>query len=247
LISLNRGLSLNRGPLNRGSTAPHSFISHSHNITVQKALNMSGWILRTFYTREARPMLTLYKALILSRLDYCCPLWNPSKSLMLCNEIESVQRSFTRRIDGMNGKDYWQRLNALKLYSVQRRRERYVILYVFKILHNLVPNCGISFHVNTRTGIHAVVPKLNRNRPSLALHMQENAFTYNGPLLYNSLPSGLRKMYDNIDPVNTFKHQLDAFLTNVPDEPTVSGKIRRADSNSLVHQIYYYCDIDLTN
>jgi len=73
--------------------------------------------------------------------------------------------------------------------------------------------------------------------------MQENSFNYVGPLLYNAIPNYLRKMYENIDPVGTFKNELDEFLTNVPDEPTVSGRIRRANSNSILHQIDYYCDI----
>jgi len=172
-------------------------------------------------------------------LHYCCPLWNPNNSSMLCSKIENVQRTFTRKIDGMSELDYWDRLKTLHLYSVQRRRERYIVIYMFKILHNLVPNCKITFRSNPRTGIHAVVPKLDRNRPSLALHMLENSFSYVGPLLYNSIPSALRKMYDNIDPVGTFKSQLDAFLMYVPDEPTVQGRTRRANSNSLIDQIDY--------
>ena len=125
---------------------------------VQKSIQMSGWILRTFYTRERQPMLILYKSLILSRLDYCSGLWNPNGSAHLIDKIESVQRAFTRKIQSMNGLNYWERLKSLRLYSVQRRRERYVILYVFKILHGLVPNCGLLFQENSRTGLHAVVP-----------------------------------------------------------------------------------------
>ena len=32
--------------------------------------NLSGWILRTFYTRDCITMLTLFKSIVLSRLDY---------------------------------------------------------------------------------------------------------------------------------------------------------------------------------
>ena len=144
-------------------------------------------------------------------------------------------------IQGMDGLDYWSRLNILRLYSVQRRRERYIILYVFKIIHGLVPNCGLNFSTNPRTGIHAIVPKLDQNKPCLALQMQENSFAYVGPKLYNSIPSSLRRRYHNIDPVLTFKTDLDCILTNVPDEPTIPGKIRRANTNSLIDQFCYYC------
>ena len=54
--------------------------------------------------------------------------------------MESVQRSFTKHIFGMKDLDYKTRLNRLGLYSLQRRRERYLIIYIWKILENLVPN-----------------------------------------------------------------------------------------------------------
>ena len=38
----------------------------------ESANDMCGWILRTFKTRAAALMLTLWKSLVLSRLDYCC-------------------------------------------------------------------------------------------------------------------------------------------------------------------------------
>ena len=75
--------------------------------------------------------------------------------------------------------------------------------------------------------------------------MQENSFSYVGPQLYNSIPNMLRRKYENIDPVGTFKSQLDNFLMYVPDEPTVQGRVRRANSNSLIHQIDYYCDTEI--
>ena len=73
------------------------FTDHIMSV-VQKAMQLSGWVLRTFYTLERQPMLTLYKSLILSRLDYCSALWNPNGSAYLIDKIESVQRSFARKI-----------------------------------------------------------------------------------------------------------------------------------------------------
>ena len=42
-----------------------------------KGKQQAGWVLRTFETREAKPLLTLYKALVLPHLEYCCQLWSP--------------------------------------------------------------------------------------------------------------------------------------------------------------------------
>ena len=49
------------------------------------------------------------------------------------NKAEKVQMSFTRFISGMAGLSYTDRLAVLKMYSLQRRRERYIIIYVWKI------------------------------------------------------------------------------------------------------------------
>ena len=140
-------------------------------------------------------MLTLYKALILSRLDYCSALWNPNGSAYLVDKVESVQRSFTRKIESMKGLNYWERLVSLRLYSVQRRRERYMIMYIFKILHGIVPNCGISFQENPRTGIRTIVPKLKSGLSSHLKKLKCNSFNHVAPMLYNIFPVDMRRVY----------------------------------------------------
>ena len=40
----------------------------------KRCSNLSGWILRTFSTRETKTMMTLFKSLVLSRLDYASQL-----------------------------------------------------------------------------------------------------------------------------------------------------------------------------
>ena len=47
------------------------------NMICKKCTYLSGWILRTFTSRDSTTLMTLFKALILSRLDYCSQLWSP--------------------------------------------------------------------------------------------------------------------------------------------------------------------------
>ena len=91
-------------------------------------MQAAGWILRVFSTRSEKPMITLFKALVLSNLEYCSALWSP-KALGMIRELESVQRSFTRKIDGMNRLEYHERLQKLKLYSLERRRDHICLAY----------------------------------------------------------------------------------------------------------------------
>ena len=60
--------------------------------------------------------------------------------------LESVQRSFTRHIQARYDSyseyshSYTDRLSLLKLYSLCRRRDRYSVTYIWKILDNIVLN-----------------------------------------------------------------------------------------------------------
>ena len=82
--------------------------------------------------------MTLFNVLILSILDYCSQLWSPHLIRHII-QIEKVQRSFIKLITGMCDCSYSDRLSLLRLYSLQRRRERYCIIYVWKIIEELVP------------------------------------------------------------------------------------------------------------
>ena len=129
---------------------------------VSKARSKAFWILSVFKTRERSVMITLYKSLVRSLLEYCCPLWNPSKITDI-QLLESVQRTFTNRIAGLQGTDYWDRLKSLKMMSLQRQRERYIILQMWKLLHCISPNdLGVRFQDKNRRGFMANVPKLHK-------------------------------------------------------------------------------------
>ena len=75
-------------------------------------------------------MLTLLKSLVIPLLEYCCQLWNPWKPKDI-QAIEAIQRTFTYKITEVQHLKYWERLHELKLYSLLRRRERYIIIYIW--------------------------------------------------------------------------------------------------------------------
>ena len=73
-----------------------TFGCHISNL-YKRCSNLDDWILSTFTMRDPQVMLTLYKSLVMSRLDYASQLRSPYllKHVYL---IEKVQRAFTKHI-----------------------------------------------------------------------------------------------------------------------------------------------------
>ena len=138
------------------------FQQHINNI-VAKGKRMDGWILRTICSRSKVDMKVLLKSLVQSQVEYCCVMWSPRDQATI-NMIESVQAQFTRRIQeyqefneelGMPvcSLSYEERLKDLKIYSLERRRERMQILYMYKIILGLLPNPGVEFQYCPRNKV----------------------------------------------------------------------------------------------
>ena len=201
----------------------------------------SGWILRTFVCRKPHILKLLWKSLVQPNIDYCSQLYMPVSGNGL-NELENLQRHFTSRIPSTHSMDYWTRLTHLQMLSQQRRMERYRIIYVWKVLEGLVPNCGLEAESNTRLGRLCSIPTLTNTGKFRTL--RENSFQVHGPKLFNSLPIKIRSITKCS--VNDFKTLLDKVLSQVPDEPNISGiqyTPRACDlftgrpSNSILDQI----------
>ena len=154
------GTTLDRSPLVRDlgvnmseelSWSPHI------NLMVDQARQIASWVLGVFKDRSKPVMLQLYKSLIRSRVEYCCPLWNPTKIADI-QSIESIQRQFTRRIQGLRNINYWDRLKELKLSSLQRWRERYMIMCMWKILQGICRNdINVVFRKHPRLGNKVII------------------------------------------------------------------------------------------
>jgi hypothetical protein len=77
-----------------------SFDQHINNISAA-ARRKCGYIFCSFKTRDPTTMMVLYKSLVRSKLDYNAPLWNPYCQKEI-NQIESVQRNYTNRLNGLS-------------------------------------------------------------------------------------------------------------------------------------------------
>ena len=199
-------------------------------------------ILRSFFTREPWPMKNLFRALVLSKIDYCSQVWAP---VTQCNllKLECIQRSFLKKVNGFAQLSYRNRLGKIGLYSIQRRLERYRILYIFKIAIRMVPNPGIIVSFDTRKG-YTVCSQTKPAVGARASYRDKNRvdyiFSHHGSKLFNMLPYDV-KLTEWHPPrkqepiMSAFKTELDKLLELIQDEPETAYRV---GSNSLYEQVH---------
>ena len=136
-------------------------------------------------------------------------------------------------IAGMENLNFWERLKALGNYSQERRRERYLIIFICKLAMGL--NKGYNMDFSPRRGWTAVPKHVELGAPARVRRAREGSLAVKGAVLFNLCPRGLRDMaFDHQD---RFKENLDAWLHDIPDQPTIPGCQRAALTNSLLHQV----------
>ena len=198
------------------------------NYMSREATNNSSWILRTISNRSADVMLLLYTTFVRSKLEYSCLCWHPHL-IKHIEQIEKVQKSFTKKIEGLEDKNYYTRLRILKLYSLQRRRERYIIINMWKIHNGVTPNdLNLEFYETPRHGVMCKRSPINHQSNRAAQSMREHHFCHQGAKLFNLLPKELKE----VNTLCKFKATLDNYLSQVPDEPPVKGYPHR-NTNSI--------------
>ena len=209
---------------------------------VSKARSMMGWALRTFSTRKRDPMITIWNTQIRPILDYCSPLWSPCPTdIKNIDLLEQTLRTFTREIDGMEGLDYAERLKKLEMYSVQRRHERYKLIYMYKIKEGIVPNIsetfGLTFSQRGRHGCICKMPpyRLYHNRAVIA---RDNSFALTASSLWNALPKNIRNISGLS--VDSFKRRLDKLFKLYPDSPRCASIGVYQDRNARTTNSLYY-------
>ena len=181
-------------------------------------------------------MMTIWKTLIQSKLDYCSQLWCPTDQTTI-KLLENIARQFTSKIDGLGELDYWERLQFLRLFSQERRRERYRIIFIWKCIQGHVEGYNLKSSVSPRRGRLIVLPKYSSKSPAAVRQARESSLAVHGARLFNTIPQHIREI--SSDSVDHFKHELDQWLTTIPGQPSIPTRQRPAKTNSILDQVAY--------
>ena len=172
-----------------------SFNIHIEN-TVLAGSKLVGWGLRTFGGRGRQVMLTLLKSLVQPKLDYCSQLWSPSDQSSI-NKLELVQKHLVDRIRCFKLVDlnYWEKLSELHLYSQERRRERYQVIFLWKISQGMVSGYNLEYTSDMGRRARTIIPKtVVRAAPTIVKNAREGSLGVRGARIFNLLHGKLSSM-----------------------------------------------------
>ena len=162
-------------------------------------------IIRNITYNKVSILCPLFKALIRPILEYGNAVWSPFSKEDIDN-LERVQRHFTKRIEGLYDFSYNERLKILNLPSLEFRRMRGDLIETYKILHGLYDKktTNTLFDRNTNTITRSNEFKLTKNRVESKKYQW--FFTNRVINMWNGLPNFIV----SADSLNTFKNRVDS-------------------------------------
>ena len=90
---------------------------------------------------------------------------------------------------------YWVKLRQLRLQSPERRRERYQIIYTWRIIEGQVPifdSTPIKVTFSERWGRSCVLPTISSTASQRIKSIRFPSLPHKGPQLFNSLPMNIQ-------------------------------------------------------
>ncbi|MFZ2537611.1 MAG: reverse transcriptase domain-containing protein, partial [Oscillospiraceae bacterium] len=120
---------------------PHlKFDKHIHDI-VARAKQRGAIIHRCFLSHNVNNLIMAFKTYVRPILEYAPLIWSPYLHYLI-DLVESVQRSFTKRLPGFAQLTYTERLVNLNLQSLEHRR----LLFDLTMCYNIIHGCSaLSF------------------------------------------------------------------------------------------------------
>ena len=180
-----------------------TFKLHINEICL-KAKQRSALILRSLYTRNKLILIKAFTVYVRPLLEYCCNVWSPHL-LGMIDCIENVQRSFTKKLQGLGCLSYNERLNVLNIDSLECRRLKTDLTMYYQIFHNCVDMDADNFFTlstHQKTRGHG----LKIRKPKIINFAHGNSFCNRAVSVWNALPGNIV----NSDTLASFKTKLKA-------------------------------------
>ena len=150
-------------------------------------------------------------------LEYANATWNSNQRYNI-DEIEAVQRRYTKHILEVKKLPYEERLRRIKLPSLEFRLFRGDLIETYKIAHNLYDKTSVDSLLNLRSNSRLWGHQFTIIKNSTKKNSYQHFFTNRVCNAWNSLPEDIV----NAKTLNSFKNKIDKkykdlmFVTNLP-------------------------------
>ena len=162
---------------------------HEHiNYIVKSATVTANQIYRCFLLKNKKFLTKMFKVFVRPKLEYASQVWNPMYKADI-TALERVQRSFTKRIPGLNTVSYAKRLELLGLPSLELRRIHLDLIFTYKLLHNRLSIHPTKFFTlkNSVTRGH----RLTLAKPICKKDIRKYFYSNRVVNIWNSLPKSV--------------------------------------------------------
>ena len=173
-----------------------------------KANAMLGMIKRTFSVIDEEIFLKTFKVFVRPILEYCQQVWSPYLQKDI-DSVEKVQRRATKLVPKLKDLSYEERLKHLKLFSLEERRTRGDMIFLYKMCNDQVdfdPKKLFVINRDDRTRGHNLKLYTNRSNKDIRRYYYTNRVVP----LWNKLPNNVI----NSTNVSQFKRNYDKYILN---------------------------------
>lgn len=187
------------------------FIEHI-NASTNSALKSLGFIIRNckkFSNVEA--LKTLYYSLVRSKLEYGAIIWDPIYNIH-SQSLEKIQRKFLKYLVFKTDNYYPERgypntllLTSLNMKSLENRRRVIVLVFLYKLIHNLMDCPELLSKINFR------IPRLEA-RQNLLFYCPTNRTN----ILKKSPVYSMMELYNTLgEQVDIFNSSLNQYIRKI--------------------------------
>ena len=163
-----------------------SFANHVDYV-VSKAKLRASQILRCFLSKDHLVLTKAFVVYVRPLLEYCSAVWSPCRVTSV-DKLESVQRTFTRRLQGLDELSYDERLKRLDLERLELRRLHFDLEMCYKVINHLVDvPCDSFFKLATSSCTRGHPLKLSV--PESRVNARAHAFPVRVIFIWNRLPT----------------------------------------------------------
>ena len=173
----------------------------------------------SFKYLDAAMFKLLFKSIIRPHLEYASPVWSPITQGEK-NRIEGVQRRASKLVPALSNLPYTERLQILKLPTLEYRRTRQDLIFLYNYAHN-----NIILNTNTRCNIC-------RNNTNMLSPITSG--TRGHPFRYQlHQHNGIRKkffttrtltLWNSLSPETVLAPSLNSFKNRLDKDPSMPGQ-----------------------